>query len=291
MDDAVLRALDQVVPERLLSRLVGHAARTKVPGFMLYPLLRWYVQHFQVDLSEAERPLEAYDSFVDFFTRKLRPGLRPHDTRTDTLISPVDGAVYASGPIHRDTFLLAKGHKYTVGELLGDVTQAEPFFDGSFLTIYLSPRDYHRIHAPGDALITRFQYVPGKLLPVNHASAAFFPKLFAENERLTTFMDLASGAKLALVKVGATNVGRIRLSYHPYVTNEWAVPRAFGHAHTFAEPVSVKRGQEVGMFEMGSTVVLLLSKGFSLVPLEVDQVMRLGQRIAVPEGEQGAALG
>lgn len=282
MNSFSLQLLDKAVPERLLSRLVGHAARTRWPNFILHPFLRWYSNHFGVDLSEAEFPLEAYPSFVDFFTRQLRPGLRPFDEDETVLTSPVDGAVYASGPIEKDTFLLAKGHPNTVSELLGNEEDAEDFFGGSFLTIYLSPKDYHRIHSPCPGAITHFQYVPGKLLPVNPPSAVFFPKLFSENERLTTFIEMESGARVAMVKVGATNVGRIRLSYHPYVTNRWMTARPFGHCHTFEEPLPCERGKEVGMFEMGSTVILLFSPGFTLESFEQDQVLRLGQRIATP---------
>lgn len=285
MNDFSLQLLDTVIPERLLSRAVGHVARARVPSVMLRPFLRWYSHHFGVDLSEAELPLDAYPTFVDFFTRRLRPGLRPFDQDSTVLTSPVDGAIYASGPIDMDTFLLAKGHPYTVAEILGDEAAAPSFYGGTFLTIYLSPKDYHRIHTPCDGEITRYHYVPGKLLPVNPPSASFFPKLFCENERLTTYIRHPSGGEVALIKVGATNVGRIRLSYAPFVTNQWLTSRPFGHSHTFETPLPLKRGDEVGMFEMGSTVVLLFSKGFTIEDFEMDQVVRLGQRIAHPPGD------
>lgn len=284
MNRTVLGLMDSVLPDRLLSRLVGHAARARVPHLMLRPFLYWYANHFGVNLEEAEFPLEAYPTFVDFFTRELRPGIRPFDANPDALTSPVDGALYASGTIEHDTFLLAKGHSYTVGELLGDEDAAASFVDGTFMTIYLSPKDYHRIHSPCDATISRFLYVPGKLLPVNPPSAAFFPKLFCENERLTTFLERPDGGHVALVKVGATNVGRIRLSYHPFVTNQWMTSKPFGVEHLFTPPLSVERGEELAMFEMGSTVVLLFSKGTSIESFEIDEVLRLGQRIAMPPG-------
>lgn len=269
--------LNTIIPARLLSRCVGHLTRLRLPRWILHPFLRWYVKHFRVNLEEAERPLESYDTVVAFFTRRLRAGIRPVDMATDAVVSPVDGAVYACGPIQHNTFIHAKGHPYMLEELLGDAESCRPFYDGSFCTIYLSPRDYHRIHAPYEGVIDSFHYIPGKLLPVNPPSAEMFPKLFAINERLTTFFRHTSGATFAVVKVGATNVGRIRLTYDEYVTNRW------GGAHVttrcYTEGIPTQKAAEIGMFEMGSTVVLLFSPEFQLESLAPDTPVRLGQRI------------
>ncbi len=272
-----LHLLNTILPERLLSRLVGHLTRLRLPKFLLRPFLRWYIGHFHVNLEEAEKPLEAYPTIVAFFTRHLRPGVRTIDPDPNTLVSPVDGAVYQCGPIKDGTFIHAKGHPYTLLELLGSEESCQPFQNGSFLTIYLSPRDYHRIHTPFDGTIQSFHYIPGKLLPVNPPSAELFPKLFAINERLTTFFQHDSGASFAVVKVGATNVGRIRLSYDEYVTNRWG--SASVAVRDYPEGIPVEKADEIGMFEMGSTVILLFSPEFQIDDFEPDTPMQLGQKI------------
>lgn len=271
--------LNTLIPARLLSRCVGHLTRVRWPRWILSPFLRWYIRHFGVNLEEAEKPLEAYPTVVDFFTRKLRPGLRTIESGEDVVISPVDGAIYASGPIQDNTFIHAKGHPYTVEELFGDGKAAQPFYNGSFCTIYLSPRDYHRIHTPYGGVIQSFHYIPGKLLPVNPPSAEMFPKLFAKNERLITVFQHESGATFAVVKVGATNVGRIRLTYDDYVTNRWGGAHVMVRSYT--EGIPVKKADEIGMFEMGSTVILLFSPHFRLEKMEPDAAIRLGQRIGL----------
>lgn len=278
MNKLLLRLLNSVVPTRLFSRLVGHLTRMRLPSWILRPFLRWYIRHFNVDVSEAERPVEEYPTIVSFFTRRLRSGARAIDPAPEAVVSPVDGAVYACGPIEGTTFLHAKGHPYTLEELLGGDDEACALFrDGSFFTIYLSPRDYHRIHTPYDGVIQSFHYIPGKLLPVNPPSVEMFPKLFARNERLTTILRHDSGAAFAVVKVGATNVGRIRLTYDDYVTNRW------GGAHvtvrSYTDGIPLEKADELGMFEMGSTVILLFSKEFALDDFAPDTPMRLGQRI------------
>ncbi|TNE51047.1 MAG: phosphatidylserine decarboxylase [Deltaproteobacteria bacterium] len=277
MNKVMLVLLNTILPERLISRVVGHITRMRLPKWILRPFLRWYIKHFNVNLSEAARPLEEYDTIVDFFTRHLKKDARSIDSDPEAVVSPVDGAVYACGRIDNDTFIHAKGHPYTLPELLGDKESVAPFLNGSFFTIYLSPRDYHRIHTPFDGTVRSFCYVPGKLLPVNPPSVEMFPKLFAINERLTSFMEHESGAAFAVVKVGATNVGRIRLSYDDYVTNRW------GGAHLtvreYTDGVPVNKADELGMFEMGSTVILLFSPEFEMDSFDPDTPMRLGQRI------------
>lgn len=272
-----LHLLNTIIPERLLSRLVGHLTRLRLPGFVLQPFLRWYIKHFNVNLEEAEKPLREYKTVVEFFTRHLKEGVRTVEPGEDVVVSPVDGAVYKGGPIEEGTFIHAKGHPYTLLELLGNEEACRPFQNGSFLTIYLSPRDYHRIHTPFGGEIQSFHYIPGKLLPVNHPSAELFPKLFAINERLTTFFQSESGAPFAVVKVGATNVGRIRLSYDDYVTNRWGSARLT--VREYSESINVEKADEIGMFEMGSTVILLFSPEFQMDDFAPDTPMQLGQRI------------
>ena len=271
------RMLDTVLPERMISRLLGHMARTRWPKFILRPALRWYINHFGVDMEEAAWPLEAYHSFTHFFTRPLRPGLRPLDESPEAVVSPVDGKVYVHGTLEDGTLIHAKGKRYSAASLLGSKEEAERFVGGSFVTIYLSPRDYHRIHSPLSGTGTSFTYLPGKLLPVNPPSVAMFPRLFAENERLVTYIENEKAGTFAMVKVGATNVGRIVLSYRDYVTNRWDSPDV---THVELNPtVEFEKGSEVGMFEMGSTVILLFEPGVTLEGLEEEMPLQLGQRI------------
>jgi phosphatidylserine decarboxylase len=273
----LLHLLNTIIPTRLLSRIGGHLARVHWPKWILRPFLRWYIAHYGVDMSEAEKRIEEYQCFLDFFVRRLRVDVRPIDPANNAIVSPVDGVASASGLIDGDVLFLAKGYHYKLQELLGDPVVASDFLNGSFVTIYLSPKDYHRIHCPYEAELQSLNYVPGKLLPVNPPSVSFFPKLFAQNERLTTYYSIASGGRFALVKIGATNVGRIRLAHHPYITNDWHWPRPF--THTFNPTIHISKAQEIGMFEFGSTVIMLFSPGFILDVIEPDTILRMGQYI------------
>ncbi len=271
------RMLDKVLPERLISRLLGHLARTRWPKFILRPALRMYIDHFGVDMDEAAWPLESYHSFTHFFTRPLRPGLRPIADDPRAVISPVDGKVYVFGDLHEGSLIHAKGKYYSAASLLANEEEAKRYLGGSFVTIYLSPRDYHRLHTPLAGTITSFTYIPGKLLPVNPPSVAMFPRLFAENERLVSYIETEKAGKVAMVKVGATNVGRIVLTYRDYITNRWDSPDIVDN---FLDPaVDVAKGEEVAMFEMGSTVILLFEPGTKLEGLEEEMPLRLGERI------------
>ena len=275
----VLRLLNWVIPERLFSRLVGVLARRNWPAFILQPFLRWYCRKFDVNMDEARYPLKHYKNFIEFFTRPLKEGIRPIDQSPQKIISPVDGKIYSYGTIKKDTIIQAKGVSYTIEELLDDSEKAQLFYDGSFIIIYLSPRDYHRIHTPIDGSVEGFRYIPGKLLPVNPPSVALFPKLFVENERLASYLNTEQIGQVAEVKVGATIVGRIRLSYIDYYTNRWITPRS--KHQQLDEPVPLKKGDELGMFELGSTVILLFQKGVTFLnTLKVEDPLILGEHIA-----------
>jgi phosphatidylserine decarboxylase len=260
-----------------VSRLLGAAASARVPRAVLRPALSLYCRHFDVDLAEAERPLSEYATFNDFFARALRPGLRPIDPDPAALVSPVDGRVHASGPVEAGTVLQAKGVPYRVADLLGSEEDARLFDGGSFATLYLSPRDYHRIHHPLDGALARVRHLPGDLWPVNDEAVARVPRLFARNERAACLGTTAAGAPYAMVPVGALNVGSIRLTFHPLRTNRPVHARL---AETLVPPVPVRRGEEFGRFEFGSAVVLLLSRAAgTLLPLEPRAPVRLGRAI------------
>ena len=269
--------LVRALPRRLVSRLVGAAASARVPRALLRPALSLYCRHFDVDLSEADRPLSEYATFNDFFARALRPGLRPLDPDPAALLSPVDGRVHAAGRVEAGTILQAKGVPYRLEDLLGSADDARLFDGGSFATLYLSPRDYHRIHHPLDGFLARVRHLPGDLWPVNDEAVAAVPRLFARNERAACVGATRLGAPFAMVPVGALNVGSIRLTFHPLRTNRPVHVRA---VETLTPPAPVRRGEEFGRFEFGSAVVLLLSPAAgTLLPLESGAVVRVGRAI------------
>lgn len=254
----------KLLPKNALSRAVGAFCRVPAPRPVVQGAIRAFVRHFKVDLSEAERPIEQYETFTEFFTRRLKPGARPIAPGEGLPVSPVDGTVGECGRIERCTLVQAKGRTYALPELLGGPTaalDASEFDGGSFVTIYLAPYNYHRIHTPLGGRITGWCSVPGNLWPVNAVGVRNVAKLFCVNERLTTFVETPRGP-CAVVAVGATNVGRIRALYADVVTNATAVrePRRV----RFERPVAVEKGGEIAMFEMGSTVVLLFHPAFEI---------------------------
>lgn len=264
------------LPKGALSRAVGELTRSSAPPAVHHAAIRAFSKAFGLVLEEAEKPVEAYPTFGAFFTRRLKPGLRPIEPGDDVVVSPVDGAISQCGIAHAGRLVQAKGIDYGVGELLADPAEGRRFEGGAFATIYLSPKDYHRIHAPTGGKILGYRYVPGKLWPVNRPSVRNVAGLFAVNERLVTLMDGPLG-RVAVVMVGATNVGRIRISYDDVVTNA-GLPAS--HLN-YREPITVGKGDELGMFEMGSTVILLFEPGrVNLDPaLAPETVLRMGRSI------------
>jgi phosphatidylserine decarboxylase len=276
MQDTTFMNLMRLLPKAALSSLVGAATRLPAPAPVHRALMRAFAQRYRVDLAEAEQGLEGYRTFSEFFTRRLRPGLRPIDSAPEAVVSPVDGVVSQVGYSEAGECLQAKGIAYPVEKLLGDPEAARPFVGGAYVTIYLSPRDYHRIHAPLGGQIEGYRYIPGELWPVNPASVKLKEALFCVNERLITFLATPAG-RCAVVKVGATCVARIRAAYHEVVTRTGAGPKA----HRFPTPLPVEKGAELGVFEMGSTVILLFEPGKVRwdEPLVEGAAVRMGQRL------------
>ena len=249
--------LVRLLPRAALSSAVGSLTRAPAPPALHRAAMAAFAGVYRVALDEAERPLSGYATFSEFFSRGLKPGARPIDPGERVVVSPVDGTVSEAGTIEQGRCLQAKGLDFSVADLLGDRAEAEPFDRGGrFATLYLAPRDYHRVHAPLGGTITGWRYLPGELWPVNQASVRSVRGLFTLNERLVTWMDTPAG-RAALVMVGATCVGRIRAAYDDVVTHDG---RPAG-ARTYAQPSPVARGAEVGRFEMGSTVILLFGAG------------------------------
>ncbi|MFT7618703.1 MAG: phosphatidylserine decarboxylase [Planctomycetota bacterium] len=274
-DTLALRAL-RFLPRNLISRAFGWIARRERPRFFVRPFMNWFSNRFGIDLTEAEKTMAEYPSLLALFTRRLKPGVRPIDEAPEILISPVDAAVGAFGKIDAGKLVQAKGLEYTVAALLGDDEEAAKYVHGSFLTLYLSPKDYHRIHTPREGQVTRTIYEPGTLWPVNRAAVLNVPSLFAVNERVTTFLDAPDG-EIAVSMVGATNVGSIALAYDPLVSNCGGPRRDIDHRD---QQIQVERGGDLGVFQLGSTVVLLIANpDFELNRFEPGQSVRLGTPI------------
>jgi phosphatidylserine decarboxylase len=246
-----------VLPKQALTRFAGLVAGARMGG-VTTAIIRNFIARYGVNMAEAANPdPAAYPTFNEFFTRALKPGARP--LAAADWVCPVDGAISQFGPIERDQIFQAKGHHYSTTALVGgDAVLAAQFENGSFATIYLSPRDYHRIHMPCAGTLKRMVYVPGDLFSVNPTTARGVPGLFARNERVVCTFDTAFGP-MVLVLVGATIVGSMATTWHGVVN-----PPRPGRIQTWdyeAKAPVFEQGQEMGRFLLGSTVVLLWPEG------------------------------
>ena len=269
-----------LLPKRGLTAFAGRVA-SRERGATTTRLVRWFVRKYGVDMSEAANPeIESYASFNDFFTRALKEGARP--LADADLICPVDGTISQFGRVEQDQILQAKGHRYSTTALVGgDPVLAAEFHDGSFATLYLSPKDYHRIHMPCDGVLSRMIHVPGALFSVNPTTARGVPGLFARNERVVCVFESETVGRFVLALVGATIVGSMATVWHGAVNSprtrrvrDWSYPAAH---------VSLKRGEEMGRFMLGSTVVMLFGKDAGLVfnpEWEPGRTIRLGEAMA-----------
>lgn len=280
LSDSAKVKLQYYLPKHLISRLVGKLAAAKL-GFVTTSLIKLFVKQYKVDMSEAAESNPAkYTTFNDFFTRALKNDIRPICDEENALVFPVDGAISQMGPIDQDRIFQAKGHNYTVKDLVGgDAELADTFQDGDFMTIYLSPRDYHRIHMPMDATLERMIYVPGDLFSVNPLTAENVPGLFARNERVVAIFNTAQG-KLAMVLVGATIVASIETTWAGTVSPPAGkVVRSWEYADQDAISLKFNAGDEMGRFKLGSTVVMCFEKNMvDLEQLETGATTRLGER-------------
>lgn len=275
-----------LLPKKLLTRFAGMVARME-GGALTHAIVRKFVATYKVDMAEAADPrIESYASFNDFFTRPLRPGARP--IATSDFICPVDAAISQFGPIEHDQIFQAKGHSYSTRALVGgDQELAHRFDHGHFATLYLAPKDYHRIHMPCEGRLKRMIYVPGDLFSVNPLTARHVPGLFARNERVVCEFDCAHGP-MVLVLVGATIVGSMATVWHGVVNpprtrevREWRYDD---------QQVVLAKGAEMGRFLLGSTVVLLFPR--NVVTFTPDwaptRPVRLGEPMATVAAQQAA---
>lgn len=279
----------RLLPRKRLSRALGRiaslsAAGAVLPRAVLAQAIDLYVRAYDVDLSEAVVPPGGFRTFDEFFTRALVPGSRPIAGGEETLVSPADGLLEDAGPIERGAVLRVKGQAYEVGELLGDPADAKRFEGGRFAVIYLSPRDYHRVHAGVSGRVHTVRHVGGTLLPVNRFGVNNYPRLFARNERVAVFQDSERHGEVATILVGAIGVGRISVAFDPSVmTNVGRGPTTLRCPPASAPRLA--RGDELGTFHLGSTVVLLtgpIAGATSLCARPGDRV-RVGEALLVGE--------
>ncbi len=274
--------LQYILPHRLLSGIVRHATRwTFAPWKNL--LIRQIVQRYKVDMSEAEQPDPlAYRHFNAFFTRALKPGARPIATGSSTIACPADGRISQAGAIEAGRIFQAKGQSFTCAELLADEAAARPYEHGSFATIYLSPRDYHRVHMPLDGQLQHTVHIPGRIFSVAPFAVREVPRLFARNERVACHFDGPHGP-FVMVMVGAMLVSGVETVWSGEEIPPYA--RQVSSKNYANQSIALARGAEMARFNMGSTVVLLLPGADALdSTLRAEQAVRLGMRLGqLPE--------
>lgn len=248
---ARVRLLQHLLPKKLLSAFVYRLARSE-RGWIKSPLIRGFARGYRVDLADAEvAELAGFASFNDFFTRALKPGVRPIAGDETTVVAPADGVVTEHGVLDGEHLLQAKGMRYSLAELLGeDGDAARALYGGSYLTIYLAPHNYHRVHAPLAGALTRVRYVPGERFSVSRATAAAIERLFCRNERAICWLDTRAGP-MVVVLVGALNVSSVSVVSRGEIAS--GAPRAWLEE----PPLPLARGAELGRFNLGSTVIVL----------------------------------
>ena len=276
---SLLTSLTYVLPHRFLSSLARRLAYSTSPGTKQW-LIDTVTKKFDVDLGEAAEPdPKAYPSFNAFFTRALKPGARVADTDPRALLMPADGHISQCGPIEDGRIFQAKGQSFTAAELLGDAAAAEPFRNGLFATVYLSPRDYHRVHMPWTGTLRETVHVPGRLFSVGTAAVAHVPRLFARNERLVCHFDTDFGPMVSVM------VGALLVSGVETVWSGEEIP-AYGTAITRKDyrgkGITLERFAEMARFNYGSTVIVLLPPGVATLSpeLKAESPVRLGQALA-----------
>jgi phosphatidylserine decarboxylase len=268
------RVATTLVSSPLLSRATGWLSDRRLPGFVLRPVLRAYVRAYGVDVDEALLPLESYPTFNAFFTRRLREGRRPVCREPNVVVAPCDARLSSIDSVPASGRLEAvKGRDYSIEALLGSAEEARPFRDGVGATLYLSPAMYHRVHSPVDGCVRAWRYVPGRLFPVNRAGVRAIPGLFTRNERVAVFCDTDPHGPVAVVMVGAANVGRMSLAFAGLVTNRGGI----GAREEPQAPVPLARGDDLGAFNLGSTVVLLVADPTLVAAARAGDLVRMGQ--------------
>ena len=275
--DKLFIASQYLAPQHLISRAAGKVAECEIPSFK-NRLISWFIDKYDVNMSEARmQSPEDFRHFNDFFTRELKEGAREIDSDPQNIISPVDGAISQLGEIQHGQIFQAKGQSFNVVELLGgDADRAAPFMGGDFSTIYLSPKDYHRIHMPMTGTLKEMVYIPGKLFSVNPVTAENVPRLFARNERVAAIFETEHGP-MAMVLVGAMIVASIETVWSGLVAPIRRDVKSFSYGED--TNITLEKGQEMGRFKLGSTVVLCFPKDMAKFEesLQAESPVTMGQ--------------
>ena len=268
----------RALPRKRLSRALGRLTSARAPQPVVDAAIAAFVRIYDVDLSEVDMPADVFRTFDEFFTRRLRPGSRIVDPDPGALVSPADGRLEDLGEITLDGTLSVKGRPYTAADLLGDPGAAAAYEGGRYFIVYLSPRDYHRVHAPTCGDVQCVRYVPGTLYPVNRIGTEHLSQVFARNERLAIVQEGAVHGAVTTIMVGAIGVGRIGLSFDDVQTNRGDAPGLRSYADS---PIPRDRGEELGVFHMGSTAIVMTPKECKLDLLaEPGAAIRMGEVMA-----------
>jgi phosphatidylserine decarboxylase len=255
---------------------MGRLVHVRLPRPIARRLVRWFATTYQIDVDAAGKPLHDYPSIGHFFVRDLAEGLRPIE---GDFVSPVDGTLRSFGTVSGGRLEQVKGKSYTLARFLGDEDNAQRYENGAFFNLYLSPQDYHHIHSPVTGEISRSVHIPGMLWPVNDWSMANVDELFSVNERVITYIDSPLG-RVAVVMIGATNVGKISVVYDSFISNTADAGRTV--ARDYAPPVAIAAGARLGTFHMGSSVVVLVEPGridVERVRLHAGHKVRYGEAV------------
>lgn len=249
-----------ILPRKLMSHWAGKLMHWELPGFLATLSIRIFARMYNINTEEAEKSLESYTSIGNFFTRKLKPGARP--VGEGPVVHPADSVIVAIGEINQGQCIQAKNQTFSIEDLLVDQELAEKFKDGLYVVYYLCPTDYHRVHSTVDGQVVKAVYQPGHLWPVNLWARENIKSLFAVNERVILHFE-SRVTRCAMVFVGATNVGKIQLSFDSEIVgNLPSKPQAF--TKKYEPAIDLQRGQEVGLFSMGSTIVMVYPKNMRL---------------------------
>ena len=280
MKDRLFILSQYLLPHHLLSRLAGCIAECRLPWFK-NAFTGWFAHRYQVDMREAQvEDLTAYEHFNAFFTRALKDGARPLADPADAVLCPADGAISQMGPIEHGRLFQAKGHDFSLTALLGgDAERAAPFLGGQFATVYLSPRDYHRVHMPLTGTLREMVYIPGRLFSVNQTTAENVPGLFARNERVACLFDTERGP-MAVVLVGAMIVASIETVWAGLVTPPRRELKTQRYDAAARAPITLDKGAEMGRFKLGSTAIVLFG------PEQVQWSSELAAGSSVSMGQQ-----
>jgi phosphatidylserine decarboxylase len=278
--ERIVRSAWRLTPQRAVSQVIGWSATRALPASVRAPFLRSFARQYGIAVEEAEKPIEEYSGLQEFFTRRLRPGARPIAAADGLVVAPADGTVVETGVVEAGLLLDAKDAGFTLADLLADGEAARRLDGGPYQVIYLSPRDYHRVHSPIEGRVVGWHYVPGHLFPVNARSVLREPGLFSKNERLVIFIDSPAGLAV-VVMVAAVGVGHITAAYDEEIATH---SRAFAgkevRRKTLTAPIPITRGGELGTFNLGSTTIMFFEPHrVVLDPIAPGTAVRMGTSI------------